>query len=95
MDGFGVSVGVNHGDATLGGSGSYVNIDAIDINVSDVCLRILALAWLMFRVSPRKQRLRSSVVPSAGLLLFLHSIKSGYSYERGVSGRAGTIGEAS
>jgi hypothetical protein len=29
VDGFGESAGVSHGEATLGGSGSYVNMDAI------------------------------------------------------------------
>lgn len=90
-----MSVGVNHGDATLGGSGSNVNIDAIDINVlKSVCVSLPSY-WLNVQISPRKLQLKSSVVSSAGSFLFLHSIKSACSYVRGVSGRAGTIGEAS
>lgn len=88
----GESAGVSHGEATLGGSGSYVKMDAINKDLKPInFLRSHSMGnWNLTILS------NYSMLNAAGVLLwFLQLIKTEYLYARGVSGKVVLIVEPS
>ena len=98
VNGFGELVGVSHGDATrLGGSGSYVNMDAMGNPPLDNVRRAeLGENSIRYYVLRKELGFNLNLMSAATVLFpFLHSIKTEYWYGRGVSGREEIIVEPS